>query len=95
MINWQTSKQDMKLITRIAQRAVVMAEDRDIFYPFQDCDMDITACHMNGNALDLKKLIDFDDFNFSHDVFGIRRYIDRETGELKDCFSPRCAKPTK
>jgi hypothetical protein len=55
--------------------------------------MDITACHLNGCKLDLAKLLAADDFNFAHDVLGIRRHIDRETGQLMNCFRPRFAKP--
>ena len=54
--------------------------------------MDIAAAHTKC-PLDLKRLLgDFDDANFLHDVAGIRMYIDRNTGELKECFLPRCAK---
>jgi len=33
-----------------------------------------------------------DDFNFAHDVFGIRRNIDRSTGKITGTFWPRYAK---
>lgn len=55
--------------------------------------MDVTACHANGCPLDLEKLLHADAFNFSHDVFGIARYINRNTGKLENCFVPRCALP--
>jgi hypothetical protein len=45
--------------------------------------------------LDLDKLLTADDFNFSHDVFGIARHINRRTGEIEDFFVPRCAAPAK
>lgn len=51
--------------------------------------MDITAVHANGNPLKLAELLATDDFNFTHDVFGITRHIDRETGKLGGCFVPR------
>lgn len=51
--------------------------------------MDIRACHANGTPLRLEELLRADDGNFGHDVFGIRRYIDRTTGQLTDCFLPR------
>jgi len=51
--------------------------------------MDLTACHANSNALGLDRIIIADDFNFVHDVFGIRAHLDRETGKLRDCFIPR------
>ena len=42
---------------------------------------------------DFKKLQDFDDMNFDHDIGGIRRHFNRETKKLEDCFLPRCAIP--
>lgn len=53
--------------------------------------MDIDACHMVC-PLDLVKLEGFDDANLLHDVLGINRHLNRETGELEDCFLPRCSK---
>ena len=53
--------------------------------------MDITATHLNGTKLDLQKFVDFDDFNFCHDVVGIMDHVDRNTGKLNNCFLPRCS----
>ena len=44
------------------------------------------------SELDLQKLLDAPDGDFGHDVFGIRRHINRQTGELENCFLPRCAR---
>lgn len=55
--------------------------------------MDLTAVHLNTCPLRLADLLAADDFNFSHDVFGIHRNIDRNTGELRDCWSPRFHQP--
>jgi hypothetical protein len=54
--------------------------------------MDLNAAHANGCPLDFQKLLDFPDFDFFHDVYGIARHIDRETGRIGDCFLPRCAR---
>ncbi len=51
--------------------------------------MDITAAHRNGCPLKLDELLKAEDFDFAHDVFGIRRYINRKTGKLENCFLPR------
>ena len=83
------AKEEARTIAAIARRAVAMAEKVGFRYEFMDADMDITACHMNGNPLRLIQLLAADDMNFSHDVFGIRRHLNRETGKLEDCFSPR------
>lgn len=92
MINWKTTKKDSRLIRAIVDRAMAIFEaDPDITYSKSDCHMDIRACHVNGCELDLERLLSFPDADFGHDVFGIRRYIDRDTGKLTDYFVPRCA----
>jgi hypothetical protein len=53
------------------------------------CDMDLTACHNNGNPLKLENLLNADDGNFAHDVVGINHNLNRKTGKLENCFSPR------
>lgn len=90
MVNFKvSSKDEARLIHMIAKRTVAMATAREIDYPLMDADMDITACHCNGNPLRLAELLAADDVNFAHDVFGIYRHINRETGALNDFFSPR------
>ena len=53
--------------------------------------MDLCAADgVNGNnPLDWDRLLSADDFNFMHDVAGICRHMNRETGELGGCFLPR------
>lgn len=85
------SKKEARTINKIAHRAVALAESAGIHYPIMDADMDVTACHVNGCPLKLDALLAADEFNFAHDVFGIRRHIDRTTGELQNCFVPRYA----
>lgn len=85
------SKEEARTINKIAHRAVALAADAGISYSIMDADMDVTACHVNGCPLKLDALLVADEGNFAHDVFGIRRHIDRTTGELQDCFVPRYA----
>lgn len=56
--------------------------------------MDICAADgVNGNpSIDLDALAEADDFNFTHDVYGICGHLDRETGKLGNCFVPRFAR---
>jgi hypothetical protein len=89
MIKFKTTKKDAALITLIAKRAVNTAASNGWPYPIKDAEMDITACHCNGNPLRLDDLLVADTFNFSHDVFGIHRNLNRETGALENLFSPR------
>lgn len=95
MINWKLkSKKDSRLIRQIAKRTHELAVKHGIDYPYSDIEMDLTAAHLNGCKLDLQKLHDADDANFGHDVFGIRRFIDRKTGKIPDeQFWPRCGAP--
>lgn len=83
-MNFKASKQDYDLAFQIADRAETLLKvDR------QSTVMDIIATHANGNKLKLADLATADDFTFTHDVMGIQRHIDRKTGKLTDCFSPR------
>ncbi len=85
-ISFKVSKTEMDLINQIVNRVMTMGIKG---YTRMDCVMDITACHANGSPLDLVRLLAADEFNFAHDVLGIRNHIDRQTGELKNCFVPR------
>jgi hypothetical protein len=87
--SFSTSAEDAKLIRLIVDRAM---EHRGAVAAGLDrmcLSMDITAAHCNGNPLRLLELLNADAFNFTHDVFGIVRHIDRETGKLGGCFRPR------
>jgi hypothetical protein len=89
MIEWTVSKEDMNLILDITKRAENMglrgATKRVTML------MDLTACHANGTPLRLEALLHAADGDFIHDITGIRAHMDRETGQLKDCFLPRYA----
>ena len=89
MLNFTETRDEMEAQGKIAKRAVSMAKDLGFKYDQMTAIMDISACHSNGNPLKLQELLDADDFNFGHDVFGIRQHIDRETGQLQNCFVPR------
>ncbi len=91
MLNWHVSKSDHELIVEIARRASVMAKSYGDEYLQRDAMMDLTATHANGCKLRLLELVDAPKFDFAHDVFGIRRHIDRNTGQMQDCFLPRYA----
>ena len=92
MIKWTRNKETMDVEALIARRAVAMAQGLDIQYDQMAAVMDIDACHSNGNPLKLQELLEADNFNFGHDVFGIRDNIDRTTGKLGNCFVPRYSK---
>lgn len=74
-----------KIVNRALKECPLLGTDR------LTIDMDLTACHANGMPLDLCKLLDAPKADFGHDVYGIRKFLDRETGQLTGCFVPRCA----
>lgn len=91
-IKFDATTEDAKLIRQIVDRAKNLGDLENIGIVTIDAEMDITAAHLNGNPLDLEKFMAFDNLNFGHDFFGIRRYVSRSTGRLTDHFSPRCSK---
>lgn len=91
--NFKTTRDQLELISKIADRAHALEHGAGARHGGQEIMtwlMDLSAV-MNSCPVDLAKLLAADDANFAHDVFGIRRHIDRETGELTDCFVPRFA----
>lgn len=99
--SFDVSYQDRTTIFKIADRALALLQQRVTdgmmhqrqLPSFMDISMDVTAAHANGNPLRLHALLAADDFNFAHDVFGIHRHMNRDTGELGDCFVPRFSVP--
>ena len=91
MINWNTTKEDTEIIAKIAKRTNSMALKLGYTYDVLSGSMDITATHLNGCPLKLNALLEADDADFAHDTLGIRHHIDRETGQLQNCFDPRYA----
>ena len=92
MLNFDVSGEEQMIIQQIAVRAnkLPWGPDRPTLMQIM---MDITGCHCNGCPLRLAALLEADDFNFAHDVGGIMRHINRETGDLMHCFLPRYALP--
>lgn len=103
MVRFDIHREEAKLVLEIAGRAVQQARktlmatngrvESDMLR-IQDWAMDITACHANGCPLRLRELLLADDFNFAHDVFGIRQHLNRDSGRLDGLFVPRFAQPT-
>lgn len=86
-IKWDLGPGEADLISKIVKRAMER-------FPKHNLDkmtllMDLTAAHANGTTLQLKELLEADDFNFGHDIFGISNHIDRNTGKMTRCFLPR------
>lgn len=89
--SFDVSQLERALINKIVGRAMRLCKSEGVDYSQRDCEMDITACHANGNPLDLHRLLEAPVDTFGHDVFGIRRFINRRDGTLTKMFSPRCS----
>ena len=89
--SFNATREETILISKIAARAVTLAKSHGVRYSHLSAMMDITAAH-NVIPLDLAGLLASPDGDFGHDVFGVRRHLDRATGELGGCFLPRYAR---
>lgn len=90
-VSFKASAADLLTVRKIARRARELylnaKTDRDV----TDIQMDLLATHANDCPMDFDRLLAADDFNLMHDVGGIARHLDRETGKLTDHFLPRFA----
>lgn len=90
MIDWgKITKEDNEVIRDIVKRAQTLFPPGSV--NVISLTMDITAAHISGCELDLDGLLNAKSRDFVHDVAGINRRVDHDTGELKDCFLPRHA----
>jgi hypothetical protein len=91
-INWnemKISKADNEKLFAIATRAAKMAKKFNLLhFDALHCVMDLTLAH-HTQPLALAELLDAEEVDFTHDVWGISRHLDRETGALRDHFIPR------
>lgn len=87
----KTDKREAKLLTEIVDRAEQLARRFKQRTPRAAIAIDLVMAH-RMQPLDLELLLKADDGNFAHDVFGIMRHIDRNSGAMRDCFVPRFAR---
>lgn len=92
-ITWEVTYSEAKLIVAITDRAEAIARlFPEIPFERRYCHMDVQATHANGCPLQLAELLNSDNTDFIHDVWGIMRHIDRRTGKLAGFFEPRYSK---
>lgn len=84
-VKWSIPMKDAEAIRTIVKRALKEAMRKDALQLM----MDLTATHANGCPLDLEGLANAKAFDFWHDIRGIQRHLNRDTGKLEDCFLPR------
>lgn len=80
---------DRDMIFQIVDRAVAMSR-KFSRRPIRRVDvlLSIRAAHADC-PMRLRDLLDANDANFAHDIFGILRHINPATGKLTDGFVPR------
>lgn len=90
-VSFKCGARDRALVEKIVERA---KREGLIFenYSAETCEMDLIATNANGCGMAFRRLLDADGFTFVHDIAGIARHMDRETGRLTRCFRPRCAR---
>ena len=87
---------DMKLIHAIADRAVAYYERIDVKVKPQFIQHQLLLVHEEVAQLRLQALLDADDFNFMHDISGIRRHlVIGKPCRFADGFFPRYAVPSR
>jgi hypothetical protein len=82
--------ENIELKLAIADRALKALTDAGISTTKIDCFMDIRYVD-EVCPLRLDEMLDADDFNFAHDIFGIYSNFNRETKQLENEFVPRFA----
>lgn len=90
MIEFTSDRESLELITKIADRALTFYEKQGIDRDKLDIIMDLSACHASC-PLQLEEMLKGTPFDFTHDIAGIYKHMNRETGELEGCFLPRFA----
>jgi hypothetical protein len=93
MINWLnlgTTANEMRTIHKIAKRAV-MEQDKELTdLDILSTSMDIELAH-NDQPLKLNDLLNAPESEFWHDILGIIGNLNRKTGKMENCFTPRYA----
>jgi len=89
ILNWKATREDYQTITAIVDRLDSITKGR---MPNRlGLMMDLNACYSNGCPLDLAGLLASNQIDFIHDIYGISRHINRDTGQLENGFTPRYA----
>lgn len=92
-IKFTEDRAEQDIIDKIVDRALTFSDFANADFDKLDLVMDISAANASGCPLKLAELVEAKNFDFCHDIAGIVNNLDRNTGELKNCFLPRYAKP--
>ena len=84
-------KEDNALINLIARRAEMIYAKHGIDVMAAYIASEVKIVHEEIRKLRLRELLEADEANFAHDIFGIHEYLDILDGSFRDCFIPRFA----
>jgi hypothetical protein len=90
MLNFKVAPSDFALIYAISKRALALLKERDSTKAHIQMEMDLEAVH-NYCCLRLSDLLGANDFDFVHEIVGIRENFYRKTGYFQNGFWPRFA----
>jgi hypothetical protein len=91
-INWKTNKEERKLLRKTVDRIIRLHKPKPLTEDDRiNITMTLTACHLNGTPLDFEKMLVCDEFTLFHDLVGIEKHMNIDTGKIERCFLPRCA----
>ena len=79
------------LITDVLNRVDKLREEYKLGNTPDRMTLNISLEYANLSINELENLLSFDNGSFGHDVFGIDKYMSRDTYKLTDCFLPRCS----
>lgn len=83
------NRKQYRQITDISKRADALLGGNKIDRVTLEMDMEAVSEH---TPIDFGKLLKCPKADFIHDICGIQKNINRNTGKLENCFSPRTAK---
>lgn len=86
-----SKEKNIQIIANIVKRAEAMDL---LMFDKMSLMMDLNCC-MTLFDLRLEDFLNADDFNFSHDIIGIQKNLNRETKNMDNFFLPRFANPHK
>ena len=90
MLNFKVAPSDFALIYAISKRALALLKEHDSTKAHIEMEMDLEAVH-NYCPLRLAELLGTNDFDFVHEIVGIRENFYRKTCYFQNGFWPRFA----
>ena len=94
-VRFDSTVEELALIRRCVDRYKKLKEGigQEIVGGWElDVTMTLDAVNSNGTPIDFQKLLTAYDFSFVHDMDGMEKHIDKNTGKLTGFFLPRSAR---